>query len=199
MGISRHATYDIRQQAFSRLQALPPRRSPTCLDTSILEWSTITIAIRSRHRLLWLETEWRIDGRDIASKLGIEEPELTRSIGHLCRSGHIRAIDASGGDNEEYIVRGVSPSGSEALGECPSAEAVAVVMPDMTRDLAAQLTDRRERSLLEMLIENVSTGFSQLLRLGISLGLSSPSKCRIAVSGEVQIGVPIALRLRVPE
>jgi hypothetical protein len=99
-----------------------------------------------------------IDGRDIAEKCGIAEPELTRALGHLWRADLIRAIDASDLSGEEFLVQGISPRGLEALGEWPSPEAVAVVLPDMIRDLAAGRDDPDERNLLERIAENVATG-----------------------------------------
>ena len=82
-----------------------------------------------------------LDKARIAEVSDVNLGELIRSLGYLAADGLIRVIDAGTSEGPDYLVEGVTPDGLRALGEWPTDERLAALIPTVLHELAEQADD----------------------------------------------------------
>lgn len=90
-----------------------------------------------------------IDGNQIMKDLGLSEREFGQSVALLFTDDQIDAIDEGTLDGPGFMIVGVTPSGLRELGEWPSNEQLAAILPELLRRLAEKTDDEETSSVLE--------------------------------------------------
>lgn len=100
-----------------------------------------------------------IDGSEIEERSGVSSANVSAALDNLGRAG---LVDDDGLTlAETHLVRGVTPTGLQALGEWPTGDALADVLPELLALVADRTEDDDQAAVLKRgadILQGVATG-----------------------------------------